>query len=663
MGFSTLRSKSQAVVPSETKLIHRPRLNAAAAWVVFCAFCSFTGWVLSLARLLNALGYLLAFGAAIIAVFIWRSIAKVRLLPLSCFSKWRRRFSRPISFGFLVLATLAFLGGALHSPSNYDGLAYRTPRVLHWLAEERWHWIHTEFARLNVRGCAFEWMTAPLFALARTDRFEFLISVISFLLLPGRLFSIWIQLGARPRAAWQWMWIVPSGYCYLLQAGSIANDLFGALLALAAMEYALRARNDKRMGSLLIGILAAALMTSGKAFNLLLLLPWAVAVAPCWRLVLRRPIISGFALFVAASVSLLPTAWLNYEYSHDWTGQKAEGLVVVGSADPLFRLGVNGVLIILHNFTPPIFPFANGWEDWMHKLIPAGLSLKLHQNFEPSAARFAVDEMQMEETAGIGMGISGLLLVVAYYRWRHRVRERINWSQAIKGVLDIRLLMPLCALLATIVFMTQAGLACPARYLSPFYPLLIAPLLAGGGRWLHVLSRAWWHRMVMIVYFAAAVLLVVSPARPLWPAVTILKAFGAEASPNSLVRRAWKVYSVYGVRGNAFEPALKVIPTDANPLGLVTSDDPEASLWRPFGARRIEHVINADNPEDLRRRNIRYVLVNSFIVTNHYEMSKEQWLAKYHAKMIADLTLTLRAGKGPVDWWLVKTSDSENEKK
>ena len=32
------------------------------------------------------------------------------------------------------------------------------------------------------------------------------------------------------------MWLVPTGYCYLLQVGSIGNDLFSAVLALAAVD-------------------------------------------------------------------------------------------------------------------------------------------------------------------------------------------------------------------------------------------------------------------------------------------------------------------------------------------------------------------------------------------------------------------------------------------
>src|SRR5205807_1785258 len=72
--------------------------------------------------------------------------------------KQRGRFRRLFPLLFFTVAALAILGGCIHAPSNYDALAYRTPRVLHWLAEGRWHWIHTDFQRLNTRGCGLEWV-------------------------------------------------------------------------------------------------------------------------------------------------------------------------------------------------------------------------------------------------------------------------------------------------------------------------------------------------------------------------------------------------------------------------------------------------------------------------------------------------------------------------
>src|SRR6266581_2346735 len=351
---------------------NRGHIPMAGWWVVICAFCSCAGWGLSAVHQLNARGYAVALGIGMAGLMFWKwrsgragknfklqtsnsirlrqsTTARQGETPNSKLQKenweaqasspqpsppkeerekspqvhwspdvvsynWRRlkkRFGRAFPLGFAIVAGLAILGGILHPPSNYDGLAYRTPRVLHWLAEGQWHWIHTHFQRLNTRASAFEWMTAPMFALARTDRFEFVVNSISFLLLPGLIFGVFRRLGVASKVAWHWMWLLPSGYCYLLQEGSIANDLFGAVFPLAALFFALRASETQKEGDAWLSVLAAALMTASKTSNLPLLLPWAVALLPSLML-LRRKIIGTVAIgVVAACCSFLPTAILN----------------------------------------------------------------------------------------------------------------------------------------------------------------------------------------------------------------------------------------------------------------------------------------------------------------------------------------------------------------
>jgi hypothetical protein len=115
--------------------------------------------------------------------------------------KFLRRFRRPLPRCFAGLAFLVFLGAVLYPPTNYAALSYHMPRVLHWLAEGRWHWIHTPVNRMNYSGCAFEWLTAPLLLFSRSDRALFLLNFISFLLLPGLMFSVCTRLGIRERVA------------------------------------------------------------------------------------------------------------------------------------------------------------------------------------------------------------------------------------------------------------------------------------------------------------------------------------------------------------------------------------------------------------------------------------------------------------------------------
>ena len=620
-------------------------------WVWFCAYLNCAGWALSAVHQLNARGYAVTLLLGFVAWCVWRRKTSPQFLPRVRWRKLRRRFTQPFPLAFLILAVLAFLGGALYPPTNYDALAYRTPRVLDWLAEGHWYWVHTDFQRLNVRGCGIEWVTAPIIALTHTDRFLFVINAISYGLLAGRVFSLLIRLGVRGRVAWQWMWLFPSGYCYLLQAGSIGNDLYGALIAMAAVEFALRARESGSVGYLWTAILGAGLMTASKAFNLLLLLPWLAAAWPAWRLLVRRPVVSAFILAMSAGTSLIPTALLNLKYCGDWTGMSLEQGGIHPNGSPVFHLVVNAVLLVLHNFTPPIFPLAGAWNQLMTRLIPAALSVRLHENFESEAARLELGEMQQEEAAGLGFGLSLLLAAVFIFKMVRRPRLHFSWP-GLRTLFQPHWLVPLATWMAMGVFMAKSGLHCPERYLSPFYALLLAPILAGDiGQ---LLRRAWWRRVGLTVFLLAGLLAVLIPGRPLLPVVPILRALGASQSSHRLMTRAWEVYSVYGNRADAFRPVREVLPADANPLGMITGDDPEVSLWRPFGSRRILRVCWADTPEEIRRRGIQYVLASSYMLTQNWKVSLDEWLARNNGELVQRFSLDTRAGTGPWDWYLIK---------
>src|ERR1700680_2464061 len=100
----------------------RPKMPLAiTGWIVLCAFCTCTGWVLSACHQLNARGYAVAFSLAAVAAVLLR-----RRLFTGGFPRWKkrkllRRFRRPFSLAFLIMAFLAILGGVLYAPNNYDG--------------------------------------------------------------------------------------------------------------------------------------------------------------------------------------------------------------------------------------------------------------------------------------------------------------------------------------------------------------------------------------------------------------------------------------------------------------------------------------------------------------------------------------------------------------
>ena len=618
-----------------------------AAWVVLSAFCSCAGWVLSALHQLNIAGYAVTFSLGMAAVWTLRK----RVLPEIVWGwnlqEQRRRFGRAFPLAFLIVASLALLGGAVHPPSNYDALAYRIPRVLHWLADGRWHWIYTDFQRVNTRACGIEWLSAPLIAFTRTDRLLFLINAASFLLLPGLVFSVFRRVGVSPRVAWHWMWLLPTGYCYLLQAGSISNDMFSTVYALAAVDFALRARKSGRVSEVCLSVLSAALLTGAKASNLPLLLPWVVALAPTWRVWLARPLAVGATAVAAAAVSVLPTAVLNAVHCGDWTGAAAEH-VFMGAGPVWLRWFVNGTTWTLDNVSPPVFPFASAWNRAVEALTPASLAALVQKHFESGASRWKLPEMQLEEFAGLGFGVTILLgLSVLWVMTASRRRDKPLVAPSGDSVMWWVCIAPWLSLL---YMMTKWNLTGAERILAPYYPLLAMGLLVSP-RQLELVRRSWWRGLALFSFGLAGLMLVISPARPLWPAGWFFQRYGPRLQSSRLASRAMDAYEAKSKRTEVFAPVVRLLPADASVLGYSAHDFPETSLWKPFGSpRRILHIKTSDSAEEMRQRGIRYVLVT----IDDTGESWPAWVQRMNARELQTVSLKMWGSLPPFVWHLVE---------
>ena len=633
-------------------------------WIGISALLCAGGWILSALHQLNSLGYsVLALAGSACCFWWWNretTLTPVRV-PRSLRTlaqRLRRRLSRPFPLAFLVLAALALLGGALYAPTNFDALAYRISRMLHWMTEGQWHWIQTYDSRMNSRSCGFEWLTMPLLVFSKSDRGFFLVNFISFLFLPGLVFSLLTQLGARPRVAWNWMWVVPSGYTFILQAGSIANDLFAAVYALAAVDFALRARQARRADFLWLSILAAALLTGSKSSNIPLLLPWFIALLTSVRLLIRKPLASVAVVLLAALISFLPNAVLNYKFSGDWTGYATEALLFMAS-NPIIGVAGNTLMLFIQNLVPPFFPFAGAWNAAAPKLIPDVLYTPLAANLEPGF--LMLRELQQEEGAGLGLGLCLILIasVVAavVYRQRRVKQATAEGRGAVIGngkfLNTLVLWSPYVALLA---FMAKSGINSAARLICPYYPLLLPALLAGPAHEMVVRQR-WWRTAVLCMFTLALAVLILTPARPLWPARTVLTRLNAWKPGSRLLQRAEKVYSVYADRADGLAPVRALIPSDARVIGLVSSGgDTETSLWRPFGERKVRYILASDTAESLRRDGVNFIIVNSEGLDAYFKQTLKQWLQRFGAEVIGKVSITLTVTHGAKDWYLVKLS-------
>ena len=614
-------------------------------WIWLCAYLNCAGWTLSALHRLNAGGYAVALTLGLAAVLVWKQKSGAPLYPKIHSQKFLRRFRRGFPLGFLVLAALAFLGGALHPPTNYDALAYRLPRVLHWLAAGQWHWIHSAFDRLNNRSCGIEWVSAPVLALLKSDRPLFLINFISFLLLPGLVFGVFTRLGVGRRVAWHWMWLAPTAYGFVLQAGSIGNDLFGAVFALAAVDFALRAKNTGLAAAFFTSVLAAALMTSAKTNNLPLLLPWAVALLPSLKMIFRRPLATLLVGALAVGASGLPTIYFNLKTSGDWSGARLAGGAVERAI--VYRTGANAVSLTLQNVVPPVFPMADKWNRLVKGHLPPALAGKLEALIETPGSRFPLPQMQMEENAGLGFGLTFFfgvsLLAVAVRRGKIIATWEFSWPAAVRWA----------SALAFLALLTQSNVTAIGRLFSAYYVLPLTLFLAVAGHE-NLVRRCWWRALAGLVFVMAAGLLIISPARPLFPRDALLEKIHARETAQPQLVRIEDVYSVYRDRPAAFAPALAGLPADVKILGYFAYDKPETSLWRPFGSRRIVHVCPGDRPANLKAQGVHYVLASPNGFEDYFNRPLAQWLVEMDAEVVQTISLRLRAADPAQDWCLIR---------
>ena len=626
-------------------------LRPVKFWIGLSTLTSLAGWSLSVVGQLNRAGYLVFFGAALVAVLLGRkALAEKKLGRGDAWKKLRRRFGRPLPAAFAVLTLLIFLGGVLYPPTNHTAFTYRLPRLLNWLAQDGWFWIHTPDWRLNDRACGIEWLATPLVLFTRSDRGLFLLNFLPFLMLPGLLFTVCVRLGVRARAAWHWMWLLPTGYSFLLQAGSAANDTFPTVFALAAVAFGLRAWQSRQVSDLWYSVLAAALLTGAKATNLPLLLPWAVLIFPLIPLLWRRWVASSLLLCVAAVVSYLPTAVLNVKHCGDWSGSILEPAGQTMHR-PLIGVAGNTFQILLDNFAPPFFPVAGWWNQNIPHLLPPRLVALVDNNFDTGF--FWLGELPTEDWSGLGFGVSALLaasLLAARWGKAPGLMNAGKKSPVPRLVCQLVLLTPWIALLA---YCVKSGMVTAARLISPYYFLLLPALILGAGH-AQIVRRRWWQLASWLVMLLAFVVLILTPPRPLWPAQTILSAALRSHPGQPLLTRALKVYSVYAIRSDPLAPLLPLLPPDFKVIGFLgTPDDIDISLWRPYGTRRVEHILLADSTELIRSKGVDYAVVSGLNLEEK-KSTLAAWLAQSGAEFITTTNLTLKVTDGPQAWHVVR---------
>ena len=620
-------------------------LRFVKGWIWLSALAGLAGWSLSALGQLNRTGYALFFAAVAGILFAYRRCWD---WGTPRWGKFLRRFRRPLPGAFAGLAALVLLGSCLYAPSNYTGLNYHLGRVLQWLAHGQWCWIHTPNNRMNFAGCAFEWLTTPVVLFTNSDRALFLVNFIPFLFLPGLIFSVFTRLGVRRRVAWYWMWLLPTGYNFLLQSGSIGNDVFSVTYALAAIDFACRAWESRRIRDAWISLLAIALMTGTKPVSLPLLLPWVILMIPLWP-VLRRHWLATLPVAVLGGlISFLPIALMNELHCGDWLARSIELLPRVIHQPSTGVLG-NAIQLLLGNFAPPVFPAAAWWNQHAAAFLPHSLAAALKTDFDGPVCY--VGELPTEDYTGLGFGVS-LLLVVSVLG---SIWVGGNAPQTpVNGPIPRWLCrcVQIAVWIALLTYSLKSGICTAARLVAPYYLLLVPLWLTGAGH-SSIIRRGWWRVMAGVVPALALVVLVLSPDRPLWPAKTLLSKVLVRHPGQAAAARALEVYTIYSKRNDALAGVRALLPPDLKTVGFIgDGDDCDISLWRPFGSRQVVHFLLTDPPA-LLRSNVSYVVVGGWNLGAN-KLSLDHWLRWNGARLVAATNATVKIVEGPQFWYVTR---------
>ncbi|MEI6322442.1 MAG: hypothetical protein WCP60_04995 [bacterium] len=611
-----------------------------SAWLV----C--TGWILSMCHQLCGAGYLVSLALLTGTLTLWKrlgsnAVAKRKWFPFRVL--WRR-FRRPLPLVYCLCLLIACIGGSLHAPNNYDALCYRLPRVLHWWSENQWHWIGGANDRMDFSAVGFEWLMAPLIILFKSDRLLFLINLIPYGLLPGLIYSAFTQLGVSKRVAWCWMWILPTAYCFALQAGSIGNDSFATVYFLSAIVFARWARRRNSFAYAALALISAALISGAKATNLPLLLPLALVMVPLFGLLISRPIGMILILAFAITVSFLPIAVFTTIHTGDWSGDP-KNRHQVKLNDPIAGVIGNSIQIGVGAIAPPILPSAKIWNaqtlSWLRQE-----PLRSIRNHFPRLD-LSLGELPMEEAAGLGLGITLLLLLslgAILLRGKWGVESGIGF-----------LFGALCWV-ALGGYMAKLGSESSARLIAAYYPGLLLPVLVLQGQ-RDLVRTTWWCILALFAQLAVLPALILSPARPIFP-VDALIGFSKQLHLNpAFTERIRSVYSVYAKRNDQLGIIRQHIPIGSKKIGFAGGgNESEYSLWRPFGERKVIDVSSVSNTIPAVMKGLDCIVGSDVGIKERYNLSAKALAHSKGIKIGWEEKVAIFAGKDPDTWYVIEPS-------
>jgi hypothetical protein len=573
---------------------------------------------------LDGTGYAICLPVLLVCWFWWwRTTASKTSTRMSFVRKLCIRRGKWHPLVYLVVVCLSLAGGILYTPWGFDSTTYRLPRILYWWAHNGWYWIGTLDHRLDFSSCGFEWQMLPVIVATRTDRFLFLLNWLPFLLIPGLTFLAFHTLGVRRRTAWNWMWLLPTGYCIALQSSSLQNDGYAINYVLAAIAFAGLGFRTRNPVFTVFAILSAALLTGAKLSNVLLLLPLGLCLVPALlrtRFFLSPAIAS---LVLAALVSFLPLAFLCVKYTGDWTGDP-EDQWHVHPASPIGCAAANTILLVNDTLQPPICPMAdhlNGMLRGINSTESSFLRWLRWSHHEFNKVKFA--PVVYEGSVGMGFGIG--LYVVFLITGQFFIKKTGIMTRRDEGIPILWKLAPWSAWLAYIVFLSKVGMAHTPRHAATYYPFLLISLLRMT-KLARLDASGIGKAARMLAALSVIPIMLLTPIRPLVPAKVVSGVLSA-LKQNSQAETMRDYYKFWAGLRDDLAPMRDQLPRDEKVIGYAGAfKDTCYALWKPLGSRAFVELGLPPGKNKKIPAGIHYAVVTESGIKQRYQMELSTWL-------------------------------------
>lgn len=649
-----------AFVPCEGPVRVPLVLRLAGCWVIWAVWCSTSGWLLSLAGFLKGYGYAALTPLLAVGIYAW---LRHTLHPAPTFTqplkgKLKRFFRNPLAGIYFLVVVGSVIGGMLYVPWSSDAAAYRFPRMLYWWSAGHWYWLGHVDHRLDFSSCGFEWQLLPILLLTKSDRFFFLLNWLPYLLAPGLIFLAFRALGVAGRSARRWMYLLPLGYCFALQAGSVQNDGYSInylLVAIVLFAVALRLGSTFCAG---LGLLAMSLLTGAKLSNLPLMLPLGLIALPV-LLRLRFRIATYFALSaLLLGCSFAPLAFLSWKSTGDWAGDP-NNQWAIRSPSKLGCLAVNVILQANQLLEIPICPVSRQVKQVIHRAMEQGGGLtQWLVKSNSGLTSIGPGDMVYEGSAGIGAGLTWYVVCLLIGGLVARKRDRVSakpwngpwvWKWA-----------PATAWISMAVYMMMMATSHTPRVAAPYYPMLLISLL--------LLPRiAQFERTSSANYLAVFAgltvmpLIVLTPIRPLVPlqCFTLLKETFAS---KGFLAEVESKYRAWAHLRDDLAPLRASLPPGVKQFGFAGGFlDTCYGLWKPFGTREFHELGLPMGSYKEPPAGLAYAVVTERGLRQRYEMDLDEWLKKNNGKI--EFQFTRRAQFEASDvlvepWYLVRLHEN-----